>query len=697
MQKFNLIAILALSLIISSCKQNTPEVSYDNDPSVFDNANGILTAEMLWSFGRVGTDIQISPDKKTLIYGIKKYNLESNTGRNDIYSVSVDGGEPTMLTKDLGSSSFNAIWRPDGEKIGFITADDEGTQIWEMNPDGSGKAKISSITSGINGFWYAPDMKHIVFSSNVKLDETPQEKYEDLPEANVRIIDDLMYRHWNQWHDYAYSHVFIAGYDNGTLAEAIDIMKDEKFDTPMNPWGGMEQIGWSADGKKIAYACKKKFGKEYAISTDSEIYIYDIESTQTINLTEKGFEGYDHDAVFSPDGKMIVWKSMEEDGFEADKERIMLHNFETGEFIDLSERFDQSSSQFTWSEDGKSIYFISGIKATYQIYKIDVATKQITQITKGVHDYQSYVMGENVILGSKMSMSMATEIFKIDLNSGAETQLSTTNQWIYDKITLGKVEERWIKTSDDKDMLTWIIYPPNFDPAKKYPTLLYCQGGPQSAVSQFFSYRWNLQIMAAHDYIIVAPNRRGLPTFGQEWNDQISGDYGGQNMKDYFSAIDEMAKEPFVDENNLGAIGASYGGYSVYWLAGNHEGRFKTFISHCGIFNFESMYGSTEEFFFVNKDYEGAYWEEPKPKSYEYSPHLFVKNWDSPIMIITGENDFRIPYTQSMEAFNAAQLLGVESKLLIFPDESHFVLAPQSAVLWQREFFSWLDNHLKND
>lgn len=703
MQKYYLIVLLAVSFILSSCnKKNdsevtTEEVSYANDTGIFDKANGKLTPEMMWSFGRLGTDIQISPDKNNLIYGIKKYNLQGNTGRSDIYSIPADGGEPKILTGDLEGSSFNAIWRPDGNKIGFITVDEDGAQIWEMNPDGSDKLKITNIENGINGFLYAPDRKHIVFASDVKLDHTTLDLYKDLPEANVRIINDLMYRHWSQWHDYAYSHVFVAAYSDGAIEEAVDIMEGERFDTPMNPWGGMEQINWSADGSKVAYACKKKFGREYTLSTNSEIYIYDLQSKETTNLTENGLEGYDHDPVFSPNGKMIVWKSMEEDGFEADKERMMLYYFETNELVDLSEGFDQNASQFTWAEDNKTIYFTSGVNATYQIYKIDIETRDITQITEGVHNYQSYVLGKNALLACKMSMSKATEIFSVEMNSGEETQLTFTNKWIYDQIKLARVEARWIKTTDEKDMLTWIIYPPDFDPNKKYPTLLYCQGGPQSAVSQFFSYRWNFQIMAAHGYIIVAPNRRGLPTFGQEWNDQISGDYGGQNMKDYFSAIDEMAMEPYVDKNKLGAVGASYGGYSVFWLAGHHEGRFKAFISHCGIFNFESMYGSTEEYFFVNKDYEGAYWEDPSPVSYSFSPHLFVKNWDTPILIISGENDFRIPYTQSMEAFNAAQLLGVKSRLLIFPEETHFVLKPQNAVLWQREFFGWLDTYLKQD
>ena len=385
---------------------------------------------------------------------------------------------------------------------------------------------------------------------------------------------------------------------------------------------------------------------------------------------------------------------METPGFESDKQRIMLYDFDKDTFRDLSKGFDQSSSSFVWNSKGYRIYFISGIHATYQVYYYDLKQQKFHQITEGAHNYQSIALAGEDLVGTKMSMSMPTEIFKID-KKGNETQMTFTNKKILDNTAMGRVEERWITTTDDKKMLTWVIYPPHFDPEKKYPALLYAQGGPQSAVSQFFSYRWNFQMMAANDYIVMAPNRRGLPTFGQEWNDQISGDYGGQNMEDYFSAIDAVAEEDFVDKDRLGAIGASYGGFSVFWMAGNHDDRFSAFISHCGMFNFESWYGSTEEYWFPNHDIGGPYWEEPAPESYQFSPHRYVQNWDTPIMIITGGNDFRIPYTQSIEAYHAARLQGVPSKLLFFPEESHFVLQPQNAVLWQREFFKWLDKWLK--
>ncbi len=655
-------------------------------------AQNRLQAEDLWKMGRVD-DIKVSPDGNRIIYGVTRYNLEANKGNRDLYLLPVSGGEAVQLTNFEGHE-LNGLWRPDGQKIGFLSAKNGSMQLWEISPDGTGLRQVSDVPDGMNGFAYSPDWKHILYFKDVKLDQTPQELYPDLPKTNVLIWDDMMYKHWNAWHDYAYSHIFIATYDPaGSAGPGKDIMNGEPYDSPMNPFGGMEQITWSPDGQKIAYVCKKMKGKDYALSTNSEIYLYDLGTGQTTNLS-KGIMGYDHDPVFSNDGTKIVWKSMATDGYEADKERMMLLDLKTGQRKDLSENFDQNCSGFAWSDADQMLYFISGIQATYQIYSVDIASGDISQITKGVHDYTSVATAGDVLVGTKMSMSMPTEIFRIGAD-GTETQLSFTNAELLSTIKMGEVKERWVRTTDGKDMLVWVIYPPHFDVNRKYPALLYCQGGPQSAVSQFWSYRWNFQMMAANDYIIVAPNRRGLPTFGQEWNDQIAGDYGGQNMKDMLTAIDDVAKEPYVDKDHLGSVGASYGGYSVLWLAGNHNKRFKAFISHCGIYNFESMYGSTEEYFFVNHDYEGPYWEKPKPNSYVFSPHLYVDQWDTPIMLITGMYDFRIPYTQSLEAFNAAQLRGIASRLMVFPEETHFVLKPQNAVLWQREFFRWLDTYLK--
>ncbi len=676
-----------------------------------------FSAEILWKLGRV-SDMQISPSGKTILYGVTWYDVAENKGNRDLYILDENAESPRKLTES-STSELNAIWRPDGNKIGYLSSESGSMQLWEMGINGEDKKQISNIEGGINGFSYSPDLLNIAYIKDVKMEKDAHDLYPDLPKANALIYDDLMYRHWDNWHDYAYSHVFIAPYNEGTIGEGTDIMKGEPYDSPLMPNGGMEQIVWAPDGKSLAYVCKKSVGKEYALSTNSDIYLYNLEKGTTENLTD-GNEGYDQDPVFSPDGTKMVYRSMQTPGFEADKDRIMLiefnspamdglkksiekHSTKSGKalqmtsrvYTDLSEGFDQSSGNFSFSNDGKYIYFISGVQATYQVYKMDISNKEITQITKGDHDIQAFAISGKDLFITKMRMDLPSEIFKWKAD-GTEEQLTFTNRSILKGVELGKTTKRWITTTDGKKMLVWVILPPNFDPNKKYPTLLYCQGGPQSAVSQFFSYRWNFQMMAAHDYVIVAPNRRGLPTFGQEWNDQISGDYGGQNMKDYLTAIDSVAAEPWADETRLGAVGASYGGYSVYWLAGNHQKRFKTFIAHCGIFNFESMYASTEEMFFVNYDYKGAYWDKPRPKSYDFSPHLYVGNWDTPILVIHGGYDFRIPYTEGMQAFNVARLQDIPSRFLFFPEETHFVTKPQNAILWQREFFSWLDKWLKN-
>lgn len=692
----NLYILVIIFAFFTGCEPSGRQAS-DSVPEVLSLTQeeidgGVMTPEILWKFGRI-SDHQLSPEGQTVIYSVTRYNYKTNKSISEIYSVSSSGGDVSRLLGTLESCS-NIRWNPDGTKIGYICSGADEPQIWEMDPDGENKKQVSFINGGVNGFEYSPAGDQIFYLQDVKLDPTPNEIYEDLPLANVRIIDDLMYRHWNRWHDYKYSHIFITSRDDDGYYDGMDIMEGEKWDSPLSPYFDQSEISWSPDGKYVAYTCKKMKGKEYALSTNSDIYVFDLGDKSTENIT-MGMQGYDKYPVFSNDGKQIAWQSMETPGYEADIERLFVMDLETGQKKYLTEGFDQDVASMCWSNDNSKIYFISGIEATYQVYSINVDSRKIVQITEGVHDYTSINLGNDFLTGAKMSMSNATEIFRIDLPSGNETQISFVNQHIYDNIEMGRVEERWIKTTNNKDMKVWVIYPPNFDPEKQYPALLYCQGGPQSAVSQFFSYRWNFQIMAANDYIIVAPNRHGLPTFGSEWNEQISGDYGGQNMKDYLSAIDAVKEEPYVDETRMGAVGASYGGYSVFYLAGHHEGRFKAFISHCGIFNFESMYAATEEMFFVNHDLGGPFWEKPQPKSYKFSPHLYVDRWDTPIMIITGENDFRIPYTQSLQAFNAAQLMGVPSKLLVFPGETHFVLKPQNAILWQREFFGWLDKYLK--
>jgi len=681
-------------IMVSGCKQaknenNSAAICKENRETP-DFSKGVMDEKILWYLGRLG-DVQVSPDGKTLLYSVTYFDYHVNKGNTELYTMPATGGEPTRITISE-ESEMQPIWRPDGKKIAYLRANDKGTQIWEADPDGKNAKAISNVDGDINGFSYAPDMKHICYFQNVQLEQTIVERYPDLPDADAMIYDDLMYRHWNYWADGSYSHLFVADYPS--MDNAVDLLEGQKFHCPNPPFGGIEEVSWHPDGNQLVYCCKKLTGKEFAESTNTDIYLYNLNTKTTQNLTEFN-KGYDMDPVISPDGKKMVWWNMKTDGFESEKHSLMIYDFQTGTAEDYSTDFDQDATGFSWSEDSKTVYFISCIEATHHVYKMDVESRIIEQITNGDYDYNTVQVGGNQLIVTRTMHAEPSEIYAVQLNNKSVKQLSFINKEVLDKITPAKTVKRWVKTTDGKQMLVWVILPPNFDSTKKYPALLYCQGGPQSSVSQFFSYRWNFQMMAAHDYIIVAPNRRGVPGFGSEWNDQISGDYAGQNMKDYLSAIDDVAKEPYVDENRLGCVGASYGGFSVYWLAGHHEKRFKAFIAHCGMFNLESWYGTTEELFFANHDIGGPYWEKPMPSTYNFSPHKFVGLWDTPILVIHGGKDFRIPYTEGMQAFDAAQMQGIPSRFLYFPEECHFVSKPQNSMLWQREFFRWLDQWLK--
>jgi dipeptidyl aminopeptidase/acylaminoacyl peptidase len=558
-----------------------------------------------------------------------------------------------------------------------------------MNADGSEQKIISGI-SDFEIFNVSPEGSRIYFTKRVKLDQTASEKH-NLPKANVRIINDLMYRHWNYWSDFSYSHIFVASFNGNAVSEEKDIMNGQRFESPLSPYFEEGEIAWSPDGKSIAYTTKRLFGKADALSTNSDIYLYNIETGKEINITETN-KGYDRFPVFSPDGSKIAYQSMERDGYEADLDRLFIYNIKDGTKTWASRGWDFDISDIAWDTESK-IYFISSHLGTSQIFKTFVPGNGVSKVTEGVHNLGPFNLKAGVLVSQIASMSLAPEISIVDMNTGVVKQITSINKNIYDNIKMGKVEEKYIKTKDKKDLQMWVIYPPDFDAAKKYPALLFCEGGPQSALDQFWSYRWNMQMIAAKGYIVYAPNRRGVSGFGQEWKEQISGDYGGKNIQDYLYATDAMAKETYVDANRMGAVGASYGGYSVFYLAGVHQGRFKALVAHAGVFNFESEYGATEELWFPNKDYGGPYWK--NLPSYKFSPHLMVDKWTAPILIITGANDFRIPYTQSMEAFTAAQLHGVPSRLLFFEDECHWVTKPQNSVIWQREFFEWLDKYLK--
>lgn len=661
------------------------------DPAV---ENGVMSPEVLYSFGRVGA-VEVSPDKSRFIYQVTYVSIPQNKTNSELFLMNSDGSEKKQLTV-TNNNENSPQWIKNGDKIAFLSNETGSPQIWSMNPDGGGMTQISNIEGGVNGFSFSPDGKKVLFIKDVKSVETATDKYTDLPQATGRIVDDIMYKHWDHWVE-SVPHPFIADINGSSLTNVRDIMEGEPFEAPLAPFGGIEQLAWSPDSKIVAYTSKKKTGKDYAVSTNSDIYFYNIETGETHNITE-GMMGYDINPQFSPTGNLIAWQSMERDGYEADKNRLFIMNLTTGEKSYITEEFDNNCDGFIWGEDDNTIYMVSSVSGTTQIYSIDISTKEIEKITEGKHNYVSLSLGAEGLITTRQSMSQPSEIYSVNIKSGEATELSFENSHILSQIQMGEVEERWIETTDKKQMLTWVIYPPNFDPQKKYPALLYCQGGPQSTLDQYWSYRWNPQMMAANGYIVVAPNRRGVPGFGSEWLEQISGDYGGQNMKDYLSAIDALALEPFVDESRLGATGASYGGFSVYWLAGNHNNRFKAFFSHAGIFNTEAQYLETEEMFFANWDMGGPYWDKSNTiaqNTYANSPHRFVDRWDTPIMISHGEYDYRILASQGMMAFNAAQLKGIPSRMLVYPDENHWITKPQNGVLFQREFFRWFDEWLK--
>lgn len=662
--------------------------------------NKKLTPEALWAMGRIGSS-SVSPDGKQIAYTVSYYSVKENKSHTVIYVMNADGTNNLLLTH-TADSEVEPTWIKGGSKIAFLTAASGSMQIWEMNPDGSERKQLSSYEGGIEGFKFSPDESKVLFISQVKYGQRTSDIYPDLDKASGKVINDLMYKHWDEWVENI-PHPFVASFDGNQVGAATDILKDEPYESPMKPFGGIEQLAWSNDSKQIAYTCRKKTGLEYSVSTDSDIYLYNTETGETRNLckedaTDKNL-GYDTNPKFSPDGKSIAWQSMERDGYESDRNRLCVMDLKSGEKTYVTEAFQSGVDDYCWAPDGKTLYFVGVWHATSMVHSTNLKG-EVKQLTDGMYDYTSVAMLNNKqLLTKRHSLSEADELFTVDLKKkNAVTRITKENDQIFSQLQIGKVEARWTKTVDGKDMLSWVVYPANFNPNKKYPTLLFCQGGPQSPVSQFWSYRWNLQLMAANDYIIIAPNRRGLPGFGMEWLEDISTNYGGHCMDDYLSAIDDIAKEPYVDKDRLGCVGASFGGYSVYWLAGHHNKRFKAFIAHDGFFNMEQQYLETEELWFTNWDLGGAYWEKNNPavqRSYANSPHLFVDKWDTPILCIHGEKDFRILASQGMAAFNAAKLRGVPAQLLIFPDENHWVLKPQNGILWQRTFFAWLDKWLK--
>ena len=685
--------------------------------------NDRMTPEALWAMGRIG-GAAASPDGKTVAYQVGYYSVKQNKSHQMLYTQTADGKQQTVLTTSAKSETDPA-WIEGGKRIAFLT---DG-QLWSMAPDGTDRRQLTKSDIDIEGFKFSPDGKKVILIKSLPYHESIKKNPEDLPLATGRLVTDLNYRHWDHYVE-SIPHPFVANVTEQGVDEGVDMLKDEPYECPMAPFGGVEQLNWSPDSKFVAYTCRKKTGVNYAVSTDSDIYLYDIATgntrnlckpadykpvdfdptktmkTQAINHQKEDLNmGYDVNPKFSPDGRYIAWQSMARDGYESDRNRLCVYTLADGTKNYVTETFDSNVDDFCWAKDSRTLYFIGVWHACENLYQTNLRG-EVKQLTDDWADFGSVQLlnNGNKLLASRHSFQQGDELYVVTPGKDAKKtkvqQLTFENKLFYDKLAFGKVQERWVKTTDGKEMQYWVILPPHFDENKKYPTLLFCEGGPQSPVSQFWSYRWNMQIMAANDYVVIAPNRRGLPGFGSEWNEQVSGNWTGQCMDDYLTAIDDAANNlPFVDKDKLGCVGASFGGFSVYYLAGHHNKRFKAFIAHDGAFNLESMYTDTEEAWFSNWEYEDAYWNRDQTnnakRTYENSPHRFVDKWDTPILCIHGEKDYRINANQGFGAFNAARMRGIPAELLIFPDENHWVLKPQNGVLWQRTFFGWLDRWLK--
>ncbi|MBF1054740.1 MAG: S9 family peptidase [Prevotellaceae bacterium] len=699
-------------------------------------SSDLMTPEALWAMGRI-SGAAVSPDGKQVVYQVSYYSVKENKSHTMLFVQSTNKVKPVSLTTDAISETDPA-WIDGGKKIAFLR---EG-QLWTMNPNGSDRVKLTTSKTDIEGFRFSPDGKNVILIKSIPYHGSIKKNPDDLPKATGLLITDMNYRHWDHYVE-SILHPFVAKVNGNTVDEGRDIMQDEPYECPVAPFGGIEQLAWSPDSKVIAYTSRKREGVAYANSTDTDIYLYDLTTGKTRNICKQFMSdsqrqaweaalknvdftkslrhqkvnaeefknlhpGYDVNPQFSPDGKYIAWQSMARDGYESDLNRLCIMDIATGKtsFVTTQRNLDTNVDTYCWTPDSRGFYLTAVWHATSRIYHASL-DGNISQTTDDSwNDFGSVQMlGNKQILATRHSMLHPDDLY-IVTPSKKEKQakveaITDENGHIFAQLAQPKLQQRWVKTTDGKQELVWIILPPHFDPAKKYPTLLYCEGGPQSPVSQFWSYRWNFSIMASHGYVIVAPNRRGLPGFGSAWNEEISTDWTGQCMADYLSAIDDAVSSlPFVDKDRLGAVGASFGGFSVYYLAGHHDKRFKCFIAHDGAFNLESMYTDTEEAWFSNWEYDDAYWNkdrtEAASRTYKNSPHLAVDKWDTPILCIHGEKDYRINANQGMGAFNAARMRGIPAELLIFPNENHWVLKPQNGILWQRTFFNWLDRWLKN-
>ncbi|WP_040995338.1 S9 family peptidase [Chryseobacterium oranimense] len=648
------------------------------------NAQQLMTPEILWTLKKVGVQA-VSPDQSSLIYKVGQVDLKTEKTKNENYFLNVLNNQSSKI--DFGKKALiqwdkNGIYAQEGDKI-FLSKD-------------NGKTWSEFYTIGeVDNIAISPDGKKIAFSKQVLVEKLMgKDKYSDTPKTTAQVYTDLNHRHWDYFNEGKYNHVFVVN-TTDKVESAKDLLEGKTWDSPQRPFGGAEDFIWSPDSLQLLYVTKPKSGKEYSTSTNTDIFAYDMASGTTKNLTESN-KGYDVNPKFSPDGKSLIWQSMARDGYEADKNDVKIMDWKSGKTTNLTAGWDESvSGDVFWGGDSRSIYFTAAFRGTKQLFSLDPKTSKVQQITKGDFDVNEiFTDNKSSLLVGRTDINHATELFSVNLKNGEMKQVTEANKDTYAKLAQGKSELKMVKTTDGKEMGVWFHYPPNFDPNKKYPTLVYCQGGPQSALTQYFSTRWNFALMAANGYIIVAPNRRGMPGWGTKWNEDISKDWGGQPMRDYLAATDYAKTLPYVDGERVAAVGASYGGYSVFMLAGIHENRFKTFIAHDGLFDMKSWYLTTEELWFANWDL-GSPWEKPLPKAYtDFNPSNFVEKWNKPIMIVQGGIDFRVPYEQGQEAFQAAKLRGLKSKLVYFPNENHWVLHPQNGLVWQREFFDWLKETL---
>ena len=649
------------------------------------NAQEVMSPETLWKLRKISVQ-GASPDHSLVVYRTSQTDLETEKNVHKIYLLNTSSSQSVPF--DLGKKSF-IQWDKNG-----IYALEDG-KIYRSNDNGKSWKEFYIIGKDAQNIKVSPDGQKVAFSKEVQLEKIySKDKYSDVPNSSAQVYTDLNHRHWDTWYAGKYNHIFVVSVkENPNTAK--DLLEGKAYDSPQKPFGGGEDFIWSPDAKHIIYVTKAKTGKEYAVSTNTDIFLYELETGKTSNLTE-GMMGYDLNPKFSPNGKYLLWQSMARDGYEADKNDIYVMDWGNRSKTNLTKNWDDSvTGDVFWANDSQNIYFTAAFRGTKQLFTVN-QNKTVKQVTKGNFDVNAvFAQNKNSLLVSRNDAFHSPELYSVDLKNGKMKQVTDVNADFYQKLKLGHSELKMVKTTDGKEMGVWFHYPPNFDPNKKYPALLYCQGGPQSALTPYFSLRWNFSLMTANDYIVIAPNRRGMPGWGTKWNEQISQDWGGQSIQDYLSAADFAKELPYIDKDRMGAVGASYGGYSVLMLAGVHQNRFKTFISHNGLFDTKSWYGTTEELWFANWDMGGSPWDNPSSKSYtKFNPSSYVNNWNTPIMIIQGNMDFRVPYEQGQQAFQVARLKNIKSKFLYFPDENHWVLKPQNALVWQREFFSWLKETL---